>query len=261
LFRPLSSSRRLVTALHSRISRLDELPRRTRLLIAVLAVELVVAISYVILRFASELQGLAQYGYIGAFLSSLISAASIILPIPGFVVIATIAALPDTSWPLVALASALGNALGESTAYLAGYGGTTIIQPERSKLYLRAERWMKRNGYITVFVFALTPLPFDVVGIAAGALRFPFWKFFLAVLSGRLPLTIVGCYLAHTGWERWPSLWSSLREMDWWGWLLATVSVISIIAIGTFLWRSRRRTRALNNSKTDASNTDQPPPD
>ena len=43
---------------------------------------------------------------------------------------------------------------------------------------------------MTIFVFSLVPFFFDLAGIAAGALRFPFWKFLLVCWLGRTILYI-----------------------------------------------------------------------
>jgi len=76
---------------------------------------------------------------------------------------------------------------------MAGYSGRGIIQRQRA--YARAERWVKRWGAFVIFGFNFVPIfPFDLMGIAAGALRFPLWKFFLICLAGRtLAYTVVAC--------------------------------------------------------------------
>jgi len=126
-----------------------------------------------------------------------------------------------------------GGALGESTAYIAGYGGAAIITHQQSKWYARAENWMRRYGSATIFVFALTPLPFDVAGIAAGALRFPFWKFLLATLAGRLPRSLLECYLAYLGWE-------VLGELAWWIWVIIGVCIAVIMGGIIIIWWRQR---------------------
>jgi len=209
------------------------------LLLAVIVV-LFVAFGYAILSLTPHLEAFEQYGYLGAFLVAFISCATVIFPAPGFIVIWALAASPAFSWPLVALASGVGGALGESVAYLAGYGGVVVIHPEQSKLYKRAEYWMRRHGSATIFIFSITWLPFDFVAIAAGALRFPFWKFMLANLAGRVPRSFLGCYLAYVGWELASLLWDSLRGMAWWNWVLIGVGVVVIIGGIIIIWRRRR---------------------
>ena len=253
MFRPWRGIRGFLVGWHERASRVRELPRRTKWLLVFLVVEAFVALSYTILRLAPHLEGLVDYGYLGAFLASFIANTSIIFPVPGFVVVAAIAAVPEVSWPLVALSSAIGSGLGESTSYLGGYGGAAIIHPEQSRWFAKADGWMRRYGAATVFVFSITPLPFDVAGIAAGALRFPFWKFFLAVTTGRFLLSLAGCYLARRGWELWPKLSGSLREMDWWGWVLIVFTIAFIAGGIVFIYRRRKR----NNLNAHPENGDE----
>ena len=100
---------------------------------------------------------------------------------------------------LVGLAGGLGAAIGETTGYIAGYSGRAIIT--RRKMYLQVEGWVGRWGSIVIFLFALLPLVFDLAGIAAGVLRFPFWKFFLICWLGRTLLYIVVALAGAWGWE------------------------------------------------------------
>ena len=85
------------------------------------------------------------------------------------------------------------------TAYLLGYSGRTVV--ENTRFYKQAVRWLNKWGSLTVFVFALTPLPFDVLGIAAGLLRFPLWKFFIAAWLGKTVLCIGLALAGAWGWE------------------------------------------------------------
>jgi len=45
------------------------------------------------------------------------------------------------------------------------------------------------------------PFVFDLAGIAAGVLRFPFWKFFLLCWLGRTLLYIGAALAGAWGWE------------------------------------------------------------
>ncbi|MCK4724113.1 MAG: VTT domain-containing protein [Dehalococcoidia bacterium] len=143
-----------------------------------------------------DLESIAGYGYTGVFLATFLSTACIFFPAPGFVVVVVAAALFNPIW--VALAATAGGALGEFTSYLVGYWGRAVIDLERRQRYKRAENWMMRYGGVAVFLFALVPgLIFDLIAIAAGAVRFPFWKFLLASFAGRLPRSFLEAYL---GW-------------------------------------------------------------
>jgi uncharacterized membrane protein YdjX (TVP38/TMEM64 family) len=103
------------------------------------------------------------------------------------------------------MAGEAGAAIGEVTGYIAGYSGRRIA--EKSRLYTRLVNWVMRWGVVAVFVFTLVPFfPFDLAGIAAGVLRFPFWKFFLVCWFGRTPLYVGISFAGAYGWEaisRW----------------------------------------------------------
>ena len=152
-----------------------------------------------------ELEYLKYYGYPGVFVVSLIWNSTVLVPIPSFWIYYFLVAPPFSFFPpLVGLAGGAGAAIGELTGYMAGYSGRGFLQKRR--MYTRAERWVKRWGAIIIFVFNLVPLfPYDLTGIASGALRFPLRKFFLICLGGRtLAYTLVACVGA--GWIRLPFL-------------------------------------------------------
>ena len=145
----------------------------------------------------AELEGLKRYGYLGVFLSSLLPSASVVFPahlfFPSHAVSVFVAGL--SSPLLVALVAALGNTLGEVTAYLLGYSGRHLLKLERFRRYQVAEGWMRRRGWLAVVVSAFLPLfIFDFVGIAAGALKLSLPKFLFFTFLGRLPRAIIEVY-------------------------------------------------------------------
>lgn len=142
---------------------------------------------------------LKNFGYLGAFLISLLLNATVILPVGNIIILFTLGGILPLPI-VVGLAGGIGAAIGETTGYLAGYSGRTVIS-RKVKTYVRMEYWLKRWGPLTVFVLSLMPLVFDLVGIAAGALRFPFWKFLLFCWLGRTILYITIALLGAWGWE------------------------------------------------------------
>ena len=100
---------------------------------------------------------------------------------------------------VVGLAGGAGAAIGEMVGYMAGYSGHGIIK--NNKLYQKLVSWVGRWGVIAIFIFTLFPLFFDLVGLAAGVLRFPLWKFILICWLGRTILYVVFVVLAALGWE------------------------------------------------------------
>ncbi len=168
---------------------------------ALLLVAFVLAgFAYAVYVLDADPSHLRRYGYLGVFLIPLIGSASFILPMPGLAVIATGGALLDPvfgvpPWIVVGLLAGLGESLGELTGYAAGYGGRAVLQ---SRPFIgRLERWMHRQGSLVMFGMSALPNPlFDVAGVIAGVVRMPLWKFFIAVLLGKI---IKSSYIAGVG--------------------------------------------------------------
>jgi uncharacterized membrane protein YdjX (TVP38/TMEM64 family) len=153
---------------------------RTRRIVAIL---FAVIISVLIIIFRKQLAGLGAYGYPGLFLLNVFTSATIILPMPGLAL--AFAAGATLNPLLVGLAVGSGAAIGELTGYLAGYGGQGLV--ENNAGYAKIVGWTQRFGLWVVFFLALIPNPFfDVVGMVAGLLRIPAWRFLLACWAGNV---------------------------------------------------------------------------
>ena len=148
-----------------------------------LVVAITLGIFYLYKQFPGRIDELKNYGYLGAFLIAVLSSATIIVPVPGLIIVFALGAVLNPL--LVGLISGVGGTLGEITGYLLGYSGRVAI--ENISLYKRMEYWMRRWGALTLFVLAVVPNPvFDVAGAVAGALRFPLWKFLVYGGAGRI---------------------------------------------------------------------------
>ena len=147
-----------------------------RALVPALTILLVIVISVVLWVFRHQIADLKNYAYLGVFVVSMASSATVIIPVPGIVVFVPL--LITLNPVLVGVVGAAGGIIGESTAYAAGRSGSSLAK--RGKRYEQVAGWMKKRGSLIVFLFAAVPiLPMDVAGIVAGALRFPYWKFML----------------------------------------------------------------------------------
>jgi len=146
---------------------------------------------------------LETYGYLGVFLISVFFNATIIFPLSNISVIISMGAtLPVPLF--VGLAGGSGAAIGELTGYLAGRSGQSLFR--KSKIYLRLEGWVKKWGWIAVFIMSIFPFVFDIVGLIAGALRMPLWRFFLACAAGRIVSYTIIAYTADMGFKMIPWL-------------------------------------------------------
>jgi len=144
---------------------------------------LVLAISIILFIYRNEVQKIANFGYGGIFIVSLLTNATLVLPLPGVVFTSAMGAVFNPFW--VAIAAGTGAALGETTGYLAGFSGQIII--DRKKWYDTLTKWMRKYGNLTILVMAIIPNPFfDLAGMAAGMLRLPFYQFLFWCCVGKI---------------------------------------------------------------------------
>jgi membrane protein YqaA with SNARE-associated domain len=163
------------------------------------------------------------YGYAGIFAASAITSASILFPIPGFITVFLAGTFLNPYF--VALAAGIGAAIGELTGYLLGLGGRQIF---RSESQLEAAKTIyNRYGIWTIFIFAATPFPFDIIGIICGALKVDLKLFFLMTLMGKVTLYAI---LAETGTQFYITIEDILQ-----GQLNASALIILIIAAACIL--------------------------
>ncbi|MEI7988168.1 MAG: VTT domain-containing protein [Chloroflexota bacterium] len=146
----------------------------------------VIGITIYIYLIRDQAKDLANYGYTGIFLLSILANATIILPAPGILFVFAMGGVFNPAF--VAIAAGGGAAIGELSGYLAGFSGQPVI--ENVALYQRIRTWMQQNrqwvGPFIMFL-AFLPLPFfDLAGIASGALKIPLRSFFLWCLAGKM---------------------------------------------------------------------------
>ena len=146
------------------------------------AIAFAITVSVVIFAYSEQIAELKTLGYLGAFLIMLVGNATLVLPVPGLILIFL---MGETFNPvLLALCAGPGAALGELTGYLAGFGGVAPV--ENTRLYRRFERWMERFGPLVIFLLAIVPNPvFDMAGVVAGSYRMPVWQFLTAAWLGK----------------------------------------------------------------------------
>jgi len=177
---------------------LEEQGKLRRIVLSVLTIVLVIALSVLLFLFRDKVAGLESLGYLGAFLISLVANATIFLPMPGLLVLIGLGAVFNPI--LIGLIGAAGGAIGELTGYTAGLGGRGLTKGNR--MYVWAEDWMKKRGFLTIFLFSLLPiLPLDVAGGVGGILRYPLLKFLLACFLGKAILYLIWIHAGAWGLE------------------------------------------------------------
>ncbi len=148
-----------------------------------------------------EVRALEEYGYIGAFLISILGGATIIIPVPMLAVIFALGGVMKFTW-LVGIANGVGETLGALTIYMTGYGGGTVFYASKhggiQSAYERLMRLMEQRGSLALFLLSAILNPFFYpAALAAGALRFGAKKYFIICWAGK---TIKGMTVAYAGY-------------------------------------------------------------
>ena len=143
----------------------------------------------------------APYRYLGVFTVSFIGTASIVIPIPYTLLIFTLCVGPTAAeWDpiLLIIASGLGSAIGEMSGYCLGYFGRKAISQERQRKMSYLTKIFDRYGPIAIFIFALSPLPDDLLYIPLGILKYKFYKAFIPTIIGKFLMIFIIVYFSKT---------------------------------------------------------------
>ena len=145
------------------------------------------------------LQQFTQFGYLGIFIISFIGSVSVIFPIPYTLVIFGLGSVLDPV--LVAIIGGLGAALGEFSGYAVGYYGNSKISEKNRKKMGFMVKIFDKYGPAAIFLFALTPLPDDLLFIPLGIMRYSFLKAFIPAILGKILMTFIVAYSGQQSFE------------------------------------------------------------
>lgn len=127
-------------------------------------------------------QVVGRWGYLGVSAVVFVATASVALPIPYLLIVARAGTYLDPV--MIGLVAGVAGMLGEMTGYLIGISGSRIVP--HGKWYDRARGWICNYGFWCIAFFACIPNPFfDAIGLAAGTLRYSWWRFGLSCFLGK----------------------------------------------------------------------------
>lgn len=145
---------------------------------------------------------LISFGYTALFLLTLARAVGlfqIALPIPQLVIIGTAVGIGLNPF-IIGMLAGLASTIGDSVGYFVGLGsGKLVTKFKKIKIpkgAIKLKKFINKKGFWIVLVASMTPLPFDLFGIASGLAHYDFRKFLLASLIGK----IGGSMLTTYGW-------------------------------------------------------------
>jgi len=138
-----------------------------------------------------------EVGYLGLTIVSFFGSLIPFVPIPSFVLVATMAAGEQFDIHILVLIAALTSTAAKQIIFYVSYGGRKIISEKTKKRMKPFQKLVKRYGGSAAFVAAATPIPDDLVYIPLGLAKYNPKRFFVATLSGKIVLFYVIVLISH----------------------------------------------------------------
>jgi membrane protein DedA with SNARE-associated domain len=119
------------------------------------------------------------------------------VPLPGFLLLATMSVGNQYDLHVLALISAVTATVAKQIIFYVSYGGRKIIKEKTRKRMRPFERLIKRYGAGAAFFAAATPIPDDLVYVPLGLAKYNPKRFFIATLTGKIVLSYSIVFISH----------------------------------------------------------------
>jgi membrane protein DedA with SNARE-associated domain len=184
----------------------DKKSSRRSLVLGILGVTLTILMFAAIIVFNNKLREMQEWGYIGAFVISILGGATVIVPVPMLPVVFALGYAMENPWQvaLLGLTAAAGEVIGGITIYLTGRstgGAISISKNARiQRAYERMLNFIKRRGVIALFLVTFIVNPFFYpAAFACGALRMGLKKFIPVIIIGKIIKCMTVVYAGYFG--------------------------------------------------------------
>jgi len=138
-----------------------------------------------------------EVGYLGLAIVSFFGSLIPFVPIPSFVLLATMAVGEQFDIHVLVLIAALTSTAAKQIIFYVSYGGRKIISEKTKQRMKPFQKLVKRYGGSAAFVAAATPIPDDLVYIPLGLAKYNPKRFFVATLLGKIVLYYVIVLISH----------------------------------------------------------------
>jgi len=138
-----------------------------------------------------------EVGYLGLAIVSFFGSLIPFVPIPSFVLVATMAVGEQFDIHILVIIAALTSTAAKQIIFYISYGGRKIISEKTKKRMKPFQKLVKRYGGSAAFVAAATPIPDDLVYIPLGLAKYNPKRFFVATLLGKIVLYYVIVLISH----------------------------------------------------------------
>ena len=138
-----------------------------------------------------------EVGYLGLTIVSFFGSLIPFVPIPSFVLVATMAVGEQFDIHVLVLIAALTSTAAKQIIFYVSYGGRKIISEKTKQRMKPFQKLVKRYGGSAAFAAAATPIPDDLVYIPLGLAKYNPKRFFVATLLGKIVLYYVIVLISH----------------------------------------------------------------
>ena len=138
-----------------------------------------------------------EVGYLGLGLVNFFGSLVPFVPLPGFLLLATMSVGDQFNIHILALLSAITATVAKQIIFYVSYGGRRIINEKTRKRMRPFERLVKRYGAGAAFFAAATPIPDDLVYVPLGLAKYNPKRFFIATLTGKIVLSYTIVLISH----------------------------------------------------------------
>ncbi|MCV0430327.1 VTT domain-containing protein [Nitrosopumilus sp.] len=138
-----------------------------------------------------------EVGYLSLSLVNFFGSLVPFVPLPGFLLLATMSVGDQYDLHVLALLSAITATVAKQIIFYVSYGGRKIIKEQTRKRMRPFERLVKRYGAGAAFFAAATPIPDDLVYVPLGLAKYNPKRFFIATLIGKIVLSYSIVFISH----------------------------------------------------------------
>ncbi len=138
-----------------------------------------------------------EVGYIGLTLVSFFGSLIPFVPLPSFLLLATMSVGDQFDLHVIALISAFTATGAKIIVFSVSYGGRRIIGEKSRKRMRPFERLVKKYGAAAAFFAAATPMPDDLIYVPLGLAKYNPKRFIVATLAGKIVLSYIIVFASH----------------------------------------------------------------
>jgi membrane protein DedA with SNARE-associated domain len=119
------------------------------------------------------------------------------VPLPGFLLLATMSIGNQYDLHILALVSAVSATAAKQIIFFVSFKGRKIMSKKTLKRMRPFQRLVTKYGAAAAFVAAATPMPDDIIFVPLGLAKYNPKKFFISTLVGKIVLSYSIVFLYH----------------------------------------------------------------